>query len=223
MLSSTEGAHIKTHEHLRHQQASSALTPFLEGQPSLGYDVEDKKLIVNKAEAETVRHIFRRYIELKSVRLLKADLDAAGIVSKARTASDGSRYGQKPLARGALYLMLQNRIYRGETVHKDKNYPGEHEALVDEALWNEVQALLASNRVDRVPGTTDRQPSLLAGILVRRTRRADDAHACDEARHPLPLLRFPVIARREGQRPRPALSGGGSVGPRNAPHSRLAS
>ena len=61
--------------------------------------------------------------------------------------------------------MLQNRIYRGETVHKDKNYPGEHEAIVDEALWNQVQALLASNRVDRPAGTTDRQPSLLAGIL----------------------------------------------------------
>jgi Recombinase len=97
--------------------------------------------------------------------LLKADLDALGVVSKARTASDGSRYGQKPLARGALYLMLQNRTYRGETVHKDKSYLGEHEALVDEALWNEVQALLASYRLDRVPGTTDRQPSLLAGIL----------------------------------------------------------
>ena len=145
--------------------ASKKKGMWMGGQPPLGYDVKDKKLIVNKAEAETVRHIFRRYIELKSVRLLKADLDAAGIVSKTRTASDGSRYGQKPLARGALYLMLQNRIYRGETVHKDKNYPGEHEALVDEALWNKVQALLASNRVDRVSGTTDRQPSLLAGIL----------------------------------------------------------
>jgi site-specific DNA recombinase len=145
--------------------ASKKKGMWMGGQPSLGYDVKDRKLIVNKAEGETVRHIFRRYIELKSVRLLKADLDAAGIVSKARTASDGSRYGQKPLARGALYLMLQNRIYRGETVHKDKTYPGEHEALVDEALWNEVQALLASNRVDRVPGTTDGQPSLLAGIL----------------------------------------------------------
>ena len=145
--------------------ASKKKGMWMGGQPSLGYDVIDKKLIVNKAEAETVRHIFRRYIELKSVRLLKADLHTAGIVSKARMASDGSRYGQKPLARGALYLMLQNRIYRGETVHKDKSYRGEHEALVDEALWNEVQALLASNRVDRVPGTTDRQPSLLAGIL----------------------------------------------------------
>jgi len=155
-----------TSERIRDKIAASKKKGmWMGGQPSLGYDVKDKKLIVNKAEAETVRHIFQRYTELKSVRLLKADLDAAGIVSKARTASDGSRYGQKPLARGALYLMLQNRIYRGETVHKDKNYPGEHEALVDEALWSEVQALLASNRIDRGSGTTDRQPSLLAGIL----------------------------------------------------------
>src|ERR1039458_2534310 len=90
------------------------------GLPSLGYDVKDKRLIINEAEAKTVRHIFRRYTELKSVRLLKADLDARGIVSKCRKASDGTRYGEKPIARGALYLMLQNRIYRGEIVHKDK-------------------------------------------------------------------------------------------------------
>src|SRR4051794_40098879 len=65
-------------------------------QPPLGYDVEDRKLVVNTQEAETVRQIFRRYRELKSVRLLKADLDAQGIVSKARKASDGSAYGSKP-------------------------------------------------------------------------------------------------------------------------------
>ena len=98
------------------------------GPLSLGYDVKDRKLIVNKIEAEMVRHIFRRYTELKSVRELKEDLDAAGIVSKVRTASDGSRHGGQPIARGALYLMLQNRIYRGEIVHKGKSYPGEHES-----------------------------------------------------------------------------------------------
>ena len=93
--------------------ASKKKGMWMGGQPSLGYDVKDRKLIVNSTEAETVRHIFRRYTELKSVRELKEDLDAAGIVSKVRTASDGSRYGGQPLARGALYLMLQNRIYRG--------------------------------------------------------------------------------------------------------------
>jgi hypothetical protein len=69
------------------------------GQPSLGYDVNGRKLIVNTTEAETVRHIFRRYTELKSVRKLKEELDTTGIVSKARTASDGSQYGSRPIAR----------------------------------------------------------------------------------------------------------------------------
>src|ERR1035437_7238065 len=101
------------------------------GLPSLGFDVKDKRLVINEVEAKTVQHIFRRHTELKSVRLLKAELDAKGIVSKPRNASDGSRYGEKPLASVALYLMLQNRIYPGETVHKDQSYPGEHEAIVD--------------------------------------------------------------------------------------------
>ena len=96
---------------------------------------------------------------------MKEDLDAAGIVSKVRTASDGSRYGGQPIARGALYLMLQNRIYRGEIVHRGKSYPGEHEAIVDEALWNNVQAILAQNRVDRANGKTGNETNLLTGIL----------------------------------------------------------
>jgi site-specific DNA recombinase len=145
--------------------ASKKKGMWMGGQPSLGYDVKDRKLIVNSAEAETVRHIFRRYTELRSVRELKEDLDGAGIVSKVRTACDGSRYGGRPIARGALYLMLQNRIYRGEIVHKGKSYPGEHEAIVDETLWNNVQAVLAQNRLERANGTPGNEPNLLTGIL----------------------------------------------------------
>jgi DNA invertase Pin-like site-specific DNA recombinase len=145
--------------------ASKKKGMWMGGQPSLGYDVKDRRLVVNNTEAETVRHIFRRYTELRSVRELKEDLDAAGIVSKVRTASHGSRYGGQPIARGALYLMLQNRIYRGEIVHKDKSYPGEHEAIVEETLWNNVQAILTENRVDRANGKTGNEPNLLTGIL----------------------------------------------------------
>jgi site-specific DNA recombinase len=90
--------------------ASKKKGMWMGGLPSLGYDAKDRRLIINDAEAKTVRHIFRRYTELKSVRLLKAELDAHSIVSKARIASNGTRYGEKPFARGALYLMLQNRI-----------------------------------------------------------------------------------------------------------------
>ena len=77
---------------------------------------------------------------------MKEELDGAGIVSKVRTASDGGRYGGQSLARGALYLMLQNRIYRGEIVHKGKSYPGEHKAIVNETLWDKVQAILVNRR-----------------------------------------------------------------------------
>jgi site-specific DNA recombinase len=145
--------------------ASKKKGMWMGGQPPLGYDVKDRKLIVNQAEAEAVRAIFHQYKALRSVRLLKAYLDSVGIISKARRLADGSPYGSKPLARGALYLMLQNRIYRGEIVHKDKSYPGNHDAIIDEALWNEVQAILAENRVDRTTGRDAKEPSLLGGIL----------------------------------------------------------
>ena len=99
------------------------------------------------------------------MRALKAELDAAGIRSKRRTFADGTVYGGHKLSRGALYLMLQNRIYRGEITHKGNAYPGEHKAIVDKALWDKVQAVLAENRVDRAKGADAKYPSLLAGLV----------------------------------------------------------
>jgi len=145
--------------------ASKKKGMWMGGNPPLGYDVKDRKLVVNGAEAETVRYIFRCYQELRSVRLLKEHLDAAGIVSKHRTASDGRPHGGKPIARGALYLMLQNHIYRGEIVHKDQAYPGEHDPIVDDDLWHRVQTTLETNRVHRDIGTGTRQLSLFAGLI----------------------------------------------------------
>src|SRR6476619_4341208 len=78
--------------------ASKKKGMWMGGLPSLGYDVKNRRLVVNEGEALIVVHIFRRYVELRSVRLLKADLDAMGIVSKSRNASDGTRYGERPLA-----------------------------------------------------------------------------------------------------------------------------
>ena len=159
-------------------EASKKKGMWMGGLPSLGYDVQDRKLITNEEEAETVRRIFRRYVELKSVRELKEDLDGVGIISKARTASDGRAYGGQPITRGALYHMLQNRIYRGEIVHKSKCYPGEHEAIIDETLWNNVQATLSENRVDRAEGKSGNEPSLLMGILFdAQDSRMSPTHA----------------------------------------------
>jgi len=91
--------------------ASKKKGMWMGGQPSFGYDVKDRKLVVNEAEAATVRHIFRRYLGLGTVRALRDDLAAGGVVSKRRTAADGSPYGGQKFSRGALYLMLKNRIY----------------------------------------------------------------------------------------------------------------
>jgi site-specific DNA recombinase len=144
--------------------ASKRKGMWMGGLPSLGYDVKDRKLVVNQAEAEAVRHIFRRYLALGSVRALKEELAAGGIASKRRIAADGTPYGAKPFSRGALYLMLQNRIYRGEIVHKGTAYRGEHSAIVDEALWAEVQRTLQDHRVER-PATAMKSEALLAGVL----------------------------------------------------------
>jgi hypothetical protein len=113
-----------------------------------------------------VRHIYHRYVQLGSVRQLKEELECDGVVSKLRLDRYGRQTGGKPLARGALYLMLQNRVYRGEIVHKDKSYPGQHQAIVDETLWDTVQAKLAESRVERGVGD-DRitMPSLLTGLV----------------------------------------------------------
>ena len=145
--------------------ASKKKGMWMGGLPPLGYDVRDRKLVVNQEEAKTVLHIFRRYVELRSVRALKVELDAAGIRSKRRTFADGTVYGGHKLSRGALYLMLQNRIYRGEITHKGNAYPGEHKAIVEKALWDKVQAVLAENRVDRATGADAKYPSLLAGLV----------------------------------------------------------
>ncbi len=145
--------------------ASKKKGMWMGGVPPLGYDAKDKKLVVNESEAEVVRHIFRRYIELGSVRSLKEELDAAGVVSKVRLSEGGRQSGGRPIARGALYLMLQNRIYLGEIVHKDEHYPGEHDPIVDRDLWDKVQAQLEANAVERKTGAGSQSPSLLAGLL----------------------------------------------------------
>lgn len=158
--------------------ASKRKGMWMGGLPPLGYDVKDRKLIVNDEEARTLTHIFRRYLELKSVRALKTELEEAGIRSKRRTLVDGTACGGQELSRGALYLMLQNRIYRGEITHKGNAYPGEHSAIIDQTLWDQVQATLAENRVDRGIGSYAKQPSLLAGLAFDETgERLTPSHA----------------------------------------------
>jgi len=145
--------------------ASKKKGMWMGGVPPLGYRVQDRKLVIIDSEAEIVRSIFRRYAELGSVRLLKAELEARGINSKSWTRTAGRVIGGKPFSRGALYLMLRNRTYRGEIVHKGQSHRGEHPPIIDQPLWGAVQAQLAGNTTERNSGTRTPQPSLLAGML----------------------------------------------------------
>jgi site-specific DNA recombinase len=145
--------------------ASKRKGMWMGGVAPFGYRAQDRKLIIVDREAAIARFIFRRYAEFGSVRLLKDELEARSIRSKSRTSASGRISGGKPFARGALYLMLQNRIYRGEIVHKEQSYLGEHEPIIDQLLWDAVQMQLAANAAQRNEGGKTRQPSLLAGML----------------------------------------------------------
>ncbi|MGO9848553.1 MAG: recombinase family protein, partial [Methylocella sp.] len=145
--------------------ASKKKGMWMGGMPPLGYDVKDRKLVVNNDEARTVVDIYQRYLTLKSVHALKDELAGAEIRSKRRVRPDGTEYGSQKLSRGALYLMLLNRIYRGEVTHKGNSYPGEHPAIIEQPLWDKVQATLAKNRIERAIGVHAKHPSLLAGLV----------------------------------------------------------
>jgi hypothetical protein len=95
--------------------------------------VRDRKLVVNPAEADLVRLIFRRFLDLGSALLLIRELNAQGHRTKSWTTQAGTFREGRPFDKGTLYKMLRNRTYLGEAVHKGSSYPGEHEPIVDRA------------------------------------------------------------------------------------------
>jgi len=134
------------------------------GTVPLGYDARDKKLVINKTEAETVRTIFGRYLELGSFSKLVADLDRRGIVTKRRDTKVAKYNGAIPFTYGPLAYFLKNRIYRGEMHHGGKWFPGEHAAIVDRTTFDRVQQLLATKSNGRKAKRSD-SGALLAGKL----------------------------------------------------------
>ncbi len=143
------------------------------GSVPLGYDLKDRKLVVNKAEAETVRHVMRRYTELRCGRLLLEELREQGICTKQRPDRGGGQF-----RRGPLFYLLSNRTYLGEVRHRGTFYPGEHERIVDEQLWDAVQSTLLESRSSERRRATCKSPSLLIGLLFDdRGRRMQPSHA----------------------------------------------
>ena len=132
----------------------------------LGYEVRDRKLVVDAVDAATVVGFYRRYLERGSVRELKDELDAVGVVSKRRTYLGGVEAGGTPYSRGALYALLSNPVCVGLVRHKGECHPGQHEAIVPAELYAAVQERLAtSNNGGKGRALHRVEASLLAGKL----------------------------------------------------------
>ncbi|MDA8250550.1 MAG: recombinase family protein [Rhodospirillales bacterium] len=184
--------------------ASKRKGMWMGGVPPLGYDIQDRTLVINEEEAQTVRYIFETYVTLGAVRPLQELLDAERITTKRHISAKGNSYGGRPISRGYLYRILQNRLYRGEIVHNGQTYPGQHEPIIDADLWDRVQAQLEQNRVEQRAQQTTIQTSMLAGLVT------------DQAGDKL----VPTYSNKNGKRYRYYVSQSLITGTRgNAPHA----
>jgi DNA invertase Pin-like site-specific DNA recombinase len=147
------------------------------GMAPLGYDTKDRKITVNRREAERVKLIFQRYLELGSLNLLMADLRTRGIVTKQRKLKDGSMVGGIPFTRGPLAHLLRNRFYIGEVTFKGEVLPGEQPAIIDRKLFDAVQTKL-DQQVASFKTTRMTSGALLAGKLYDdRGHRMGPSHS----------------------------------------------
>lgn len=143
-------------ERIRNKVAASRKKGiWMGGWAPFGYEVRDRKLIIQPADAEQVRSIFKRFVQLKSATLLARELVLAGAKN---------RYGHL-LDKGVLYKLLHNQVYIGDAVHKGVAYPGEHEAIIDRKLWDQVHAILKQSPRKRAANTRAQTPALLKGLL----------------------------------------------------------
>jgi site-specific DNA recombinase len=145
--------------------ASKQKGMWMGGGVPLGYDLNDHRLVVNAAEAETVRLIFQLYLELKTLRRVRDKLDRKSIVSKQWESKGGTRHGGFRFGRGALYHLLANPIYVGEIRHKKAIYPGQHEPIVERATWQRVQEMLNEKAAHPRGRSINKTTGLLMGRL----------------------------------------------------------
>ena len=163
--------------------ASKKKGMWMGGNVPLGYDARERTLIINPAEAETVRRIFALYLELGCVRRVKEEADRLGLRTKCTKTRSGTERGGRPFSRGHIYGLLANPIYTGRIAHKGELYPGLHPALIDNATWTAVRNQLAANTSDHRHRAKAAEPSLLAGLLVdARGARLTPSHAIKKGR-----------------------------------------
>src|SRR3954467_10982313 len=173
-----------TSERIRDKIAASKRKGmWMGGNVPLGYDANERTLVINPAEAETVRRVFALYRELGCVRRVKEEADRLGLRTKCSTTTSGTERGGKPFSRGHLYTLLSNPIYTGHIAHKGELHPGQQAALIDDESWSTVRNQLAANTSNHRRRAKAAEPSLLAGLLVdARGERLTPSHAVKKGR-----------------------------------------
>ena len=176
-----------TGERIRDKIAASKRKGMRMGGPTpFGYDLKEKRLLVNEKEAEHVRFIFTSYRELGSLTAVLTRLRDRKVTTKPTTQADGTIRGGNDFGKGALAYLLKNRIYVGDVVHKGKSFPGEHLSIVERPLFDEVQDDVRLAGTGQVP----RQACSLAArrTHLRRSRQPHDACNGQQGRCALSLL-----------------------------------
>ncbi|SFL94637.1 recombinase family protein [Nitrosomonas communis] len=137
------------------------------GVPPLGYDVDNRMLIVNQTEAAVVRRIFEEMLTIGSTTQIAANLTAESITTKAWTTQEGQTRSGARIDKKYLHKLLRNRIYLGELSHKGNWYPGVHPPIIDQELWDKVQGMLSRDGHARSVETKirSRTDALLRGLL----------------------------------------------------------
>jgi DNA invertase Pin-like site-specific DNA recombinase len=163
--------------------ASKKKGMWMGGNVPLGYEADERALVINPVEAETVRRIFALYREHGCVRRVKAEADRLGLRTKRSTTAKGAERGGAPFSRGHIYRLLSNPIYIGQIAHKGQLYPAQHKALIDDQIWTAARNQLAANAGDHRQRAKAAEPSLLAGLLVdAHGERLTPSHAVKKGR-----------------------------------------
>jgi DNA invertase Pin-like site-specific DNA recombinase len=142
--------------------ASRARGMWMGGSVPLGYDVGDRKLVVNETEAATVRRIFTGFSEIGSGTKLTKVLRSEGVTTKRG----------KPIDKGDIYKLVNNRTYVGEVMHKGNVYPGEHQGIISRELWGRVHQILEESPRARANKNRAQSPALLRGLIFGTDGRA---------------------------------------------------
>ena len=154
--------------------ASRAKGIWMGGMPPLGYNVVERKLVPNPGEVKLVNRIFESFIAIGSMTTLVKQLRAEGVTTKSWTTLKDKNRSGRLLDKGYLYKLLKNPVVIGIAAYKGKHYPGEHKPILDNALWDQVQATLARNDVAQRARVNrpSKAPALLKGLIFAADGRA---------------------------------------------------